>query len=158
MDWLQRASVTHIRGYHRDSSQFKPFKDENLTTWHTWARRAPRVATVNNVVKMMIRAHLTLVHVFHVYASADTPSGAHALSRCTLIRYVRIASVSVTHEATQFVEPNKISYAPVHNSNLLTGVRRSVLNRHRWGATTLELGILDQSTPLSSHPVFSTFL
>jgi hypothetical protein len=56
---------------------------------------------------------------------------AHALSHCTFVRYGRIASVSMAHEATQFVGPHKIMYAPVHNSNLLTGARRSVLNRCR---------------------------
>jgi hypothetical protein len=42
--------------------------------------RTPRVATVHDAIKEMIRAHLTLVHVFHVYASVDTPWVAHALS------------------------------------------------------------------------------
>jgi hypothetical protein len=50
----------------------------------------------------MIRAHLTLVHVFHAYASADTPWVAHALSYFTSLRYGRKASVSVAHGATQF--------------------------------------------------------
>jgi hypothetical protein len=50
----------------------------------------------------MIRAHLTLVHVFHVYASVDTPWVAHALSHYTPVRYGRIASVSAAHDATQF--------------------------------------------------------
>jgi hypothetical protein len=91
------------------------------------------VAIVHNAVKETIRAHLTLVQVFHTYASADTPWVAHALSHCTLIRYDRIASVSVAHKATQFAEPHKILYAPVHNSNLVTGARRLVLNRYRQG-------------------------
>jgi hypothetical protein len=86
------------------------------------------VATVHNVVKEMIRAHLTLVHVFHVYASMDTPWVPHALSHFTPVRYGRIASVSVTHEATQFAGPHKIPYVPVHNSNSLIRARRSVLN------------------------------
>jgi hypothetical protein len=86
------------------------------------------VTTVHSVVKEMIRAHLIIVHVFHAYASADTPWVAHALSHFTPVRYGRIASVSTAHEATQFVGPHKISYAPVHNSNLLIGVRRSILN------------------------------
>jgi hypothetical protein len=133
IEWLQWASVIHIRGYRGDSSQFNPCKGNNLTTRHTWARRAPRVATVHNAVKETIRAHLTLVHVFHAFASADTPWVAHALSHFTPVRYGRIASVSATHEATQFVGLHKISYAPVHNWNLLIGARWSVLNRHRWG-------------------------
>jgi hypothetical protein len=60
------------------------------------------VATIHNMVKEMIRAHLTLVHVFHIYASADTPWVAHALSHYAPIRYGRIASVSVAHDTTQF--------------------------------------------------------
>jgi hypothetical protein len=91
------------------------------------------VATDHNAVKEMTRAHLTLVHVFHAYASAFTPWVAHALSHFTPVRYGRIASVSATHEATQFMGPHKIPYAPVHNSNLLIRARRSVLNRHRCG-------------------------
>jgi hypothetical protein len=57
----------------------QPCRGINLTTRHTQAQRAPRVATIHDEVKEMIRAHLTLVHVFHAYASADTPWVAHAL-------------------------------------------------------------------------------
>jgi hypothetical protein len=78
------------------------YKGINLTTWHTQARRTPRVATVHDAVKETISAHLTLVHVFHVYASADTPWVAYALSHYTPVRYGRIASVSATYDATQF--------------------------------------------------------
>jgi hypothetical protein len=41
---------------------------------------APQVATGHNAVKEMIRAHLTLVHIFHASASADNTWVAHALS------------------------------------------------------------------------------
>jgi hypothetical protein len=60
------------------------------------------VAIVHDAVKETIRAHLTLVHVFHTYASVDTPWVAHALSHYTSIRYGRIASVLAAHDATQF--------------------------------------------------------
>jgi hypothetical protein len=50
----------------------QPCKGINLTTRHTQAQRAPRVAPVHDVVNETIRAHLTLVHVFHTYALADT--------------------------------------------------------------------------------------
>jgi hypothetical protein len=66
------------------------------------AGRAPRVATIHDEAKETTRAHLTLVHIFHTYASADTLWLAHALSECTLVRYGSIASVSATHKATQF--------------------------------------------------------
>jgi hypothetical protein len=59
------------------------------------------VATIHDKVKETIRAHLTLVHVFHAYASADTLWVAHTLSHFTSIRYGRIASVSVAHDTTQ---------------------------------------------------------
>jgi hypothetical protein len=58
------------------------------------------VATAHDAVKEMIRAHLTLVHVFHAYASTDTPWVAHALSHYTPVRYGRIASVSAAHDVT----------------------------------------------------------
>jgi hypothetical protein len=73
-----------------------------MTTRHTQVRRAPRVAIIHDEVKETIRAHLTLVHVFHVYASTDTPWVTHALSHYTSVRYSRIAFVLVTHDATQF--------------------------------------------------------
>jgi hypothetical protein len=60
------------------------------------------VAIIHDVAKETIRAHLTLVHVFHAYASADTPWVDHALSHYTLVRYDRIAFISATHDATQF--------------------------------------------------------
>jgi hypothetical protein len=78
----------------------QPYKGINLTTRHTWVRRAPRVATVHDAVKETIRAYLTRVYVFHANASMDNPWVVYALSRCTPVRYGRIVSVSVTHNAT----------------------------------------------------------
>jgi hypothetical protein len=83
------------------------------------ARRAPRVATVHDVVKEMISAHLTLVHIFHAYALADTPWVAHALSHYTPIRYGRIASVSAAHDDTQFGD--SICPVCVHSSDCSFG-------------------------------------
>jgi hypothetical protein len=80
----------------------QPCKGINLTTRHVRARWAPQVATIHDAVKKTIRAPPHPVHVFHVYASADTPWVAHALSHYTPVRYGRVASVSVTHNTTQF--------------------------------------------------------
>jgi hypothetical protein len=80
----------------------QPYKGINLTTRHTRAQRAPRVATIHDEVKETIRAQLTLVHVFHTYASTDTAWVAHALSHFTPVRYGRIDSVSAAHDTTQF--------------------------------------------------------
>jgi hypothetical protein len=64
----------------------QPCKGINLTTRHTQARRTPQVATIHDEVKETIRAHLTLVHVFHAYASMDTLWVAHAVSYFTSVR------------------------------------------------------------------------
>jgi hypothetical protein len=56
--------------------------------------------------------------VFHAYASADTPWVAQTLSYCTLVKYGGVLSNSVIIEATQFVRPQEIPYAPVHNQSL----------------------------------------
>jgi hypothetical protein len=102
--------ILHLGAVNKPSPMFEgvaeiridsqPCKGINLTTQHTQARRAPRVATIHDVVKETIRAHLTQVHIFHMYASMDTPWVAHALSHCTPVRYGRTASVSVIHDAT----------------------------------------------------------
>jgi hypothetical protein len=42
--------------------------------------RAPRVVIVHYAVKETIRAHFTLLHVFHVNASVDNLWVVHALS------------------------------------------------------------------------------
>jgi hypothetical protein len=60
------------------------------------------VAAIHDEVKETIRAHLTLVHIFHAYVSTDTPWMTHALSHFTSVRYGRIAFVSAAHNATQF--------------------------------------------------------
>jgi hypothetical protein len=60
------------------------------------------VAIVHDAVKETINAHLTLVHVFHAYASVDTPWVTHALSHYTSVSNGRIASISAAHNATQF--------------------------------------------------------
>jgi hypothetical protein len=91
------------------------------------------VATIHDAIKETIRAHLTLVHVFHAYASVDTPSVAHALSHYTPVRYGRIASISAAHDATQFGD----SICPVCVSTFQMLVQQGStdagLNRHRRG-------------------------
>jgi hypothetical protein len=50
----------------------QPCKGINLTTRHTWVRRAPRVATVHVVVKELGQVLPPPSTIFHEYASADT--------------------------------------------------------------------------------------
>jgi hypothetical protein len=64
----------------------QPCNGIDQTTRHPQAQRTPRVATVHDAVKETIIAHLTLVHVFHAYASVDTPWVTHALSHYTSVR------------------------------------------------------------------------
>jgi hypothetical protein len=131
-------------------------KGKNLTTPHTWARRAPRVATVHDVVKETIRAHLTLVHVIHAYALVDTPWVAHALSHCTPVRYGRIASISATHDATQFGDSMFHMHQYIIKCMFIQTQPTWALITQA-GATTLELGTLDWITHPPSHPVFFAF-
>jgi hypothetical protein len=58
------------------------------------------VAIIHDGTKETIRAHLALVHVFHAYASVDTPWVAHTLFCCTPVRHGRIAFVSAERDAT----------------------------------------------------------
>jgi hypothetical protein len=91
------------------------------------------VATIHDRVKEMIRAHLTLVHAFHAYASMNTPWVAHALSHFTPVRYDRIASVSATYDSTQFGD----SICPVYISTFQMLVHLDPtdvgLNQHKQG-------------------------
>jgi hypothetical protein len=80
------------------------------------------VATVRDTIKETIRAHLTLAHVFHVYASTDTPWVAHALSHCTPIRCGRIASVSVAQTLLSLGIPY-VPYASVHFKGLVIQIQ-----------------------------------
>jgi hypothetical protein len=51
----------------------QPCKGINLTTQHTQAWRAPRVATVHDAVKESGRVLPRPSVIFHAYALADTP-------------------------------------------------------------------------------------
>jgi hypothetical protein len=90
------------------------------------------VATVDDAVKETIRVHLTLVHVFHAYASVDTPWVAHTLSHYTPVMYGRIASVSVAHDTTQFED--FICLVCVSTFQMLVHLdpTNADLNRLRW--------------------------
>jgi hypothetical protein len=129
----------------------QPCQGVNLTTQHTQARRAPRVATIHDEVKETIKAHLILVHVFHAYASADTPWVDHALYHFTPVRYDRIASVSAAHDATQFWD----SICPVCVSTfqmfVQQGSTEACLNRHRRGLPPWSFEY--QIRPLSFLPI-----
>jgi hypothetical protein len=52
---------------------FQPSKGINLTTRHTQARMAPRVAIVHDAVKESGQVPPHPSAIYHTYASADTP-------------------------------------------------------------------------------------
>jgi hypothetical protein len=111
----------------------QPCKGINLITRHMQVWRTPRVATVHDAVKEMTRTHLTLVHVFHAYASADTLWVTHTLSHYTSVRYGMIASVSAAHDTTQFRD--YICLVCVSTVQMLVHSDRTDagLNQHRRG-------------------------
>jgi hypothetical protein len=117
----------------------QPCKGMNLTTWHMWARRAPRVAIAHDMIKESgwVLPHFSVI--FHAYASMDTSWVAWTLSHCTPTKRGKVSSNSATHEATKFVGPQKISYVPVHNQSLFipTQPTRALIDTS--GTTTVEL-------------------
>jgi hypothetical protein len=80
----------------------QPCKGINLTTWHTQAWRAPRVATIHDVTKKLGRVLPRPSAVFHMYASADIPCVARTLSHYTSMKLGKVSFNSSTHHATQF--------------------------------------------------------
>jgi hypothetical protein len=78
------------------------YKGINLTTRHTRARRAPRVATIHDVTKKPGRVLPRPSAVFHAYASADIPWVARTLSHYTYVKWGKVSSNSSMHKATQF--------------------------------------------------------
>jgi hypothetical protein len=121
----------------------------NLSRVITWQHdtrelwRHHEMTTVHDVIKGSGRVLPRSCAVFHAYVSADKPWVARTLSHCIPMKQGKVSSSSSTHEATQFVGPQKLLYAPVHNSNLLNEARWSVVNRHRQGLPPLEPWIYD---------------
>jgi hypothetical protein len=91
------------------------------------------VAKIHDEVKEMIGAHLTLVYVFHAYASTDIPWVTHVLSHFTFIRYDRIASVSAAHDTTQFGNSIYPICVSIFRMLVQQGSTDTGLNRHRRG-------------------------
>jgi hypothetical protein len=80
----------------------RPCKSINLTTRHTQARGAPRVATFHNMINRSGWVIPRPSAIFHVYVSMDTPWVAQTLSYCTPVKQGKVSSNSFTHDATQF--------------------------------------------------------
>jgi hypothetical protein len=131
----------------------QPCKGINLTTWHTWAMEATRVATVHDAVK---ESGQVLPHpsaVFHTYASVDTPWVARTLSHCTPVKRGKVSSTPPAHEATKFRDSI---------CSLCVSTFKYVFIRAQpmWALTETSrgyhLGALNFTHP-TFHPVFSPF-
>jgi hypothetical protein len=77
-------------------------KGINLTTRHTQAWRAPRVATIHDVTKKPGRVLPHPGAVVHAYASTDIPWVAWTLSHFTSVKWGKVSSNSLKHEASHF--------------------------------------------------------
>jgi hypothetical protein len=138
----------------------QPFKGINLTTRHTHAWRAPRVATIHDVNKKPGRVLPRSSAIFHAYASADTPWVARTLSQCTPMKRGKVSSNSSTHEATQFGDficPICVSTFQmlVHSDPTDVG-----LNRHRRGLPPWSSEFMIQTTlnlPIQYSPLFPNY-
>jgi hypothetical protein len=134
----------------------QPCKGNNLTTRHTWATKAPRVAIVHDDYQRVVPAPPYPSVVFDAYVSIDTQWVARTLSHYTPVKYGGVSSNSATVEASKFVglyiarmrqyTTQTCSSGPDDRSLIDSGV-----------ATNLELQIYDLDHSLPSHPVFSTF-
>jgi hypothetical protein len=80
----------------------QPCKGINLTTRHTQAWRAPRVATIHDVTKKPGQILPRPSAIFHAYASTDILWVARTLSHFTSMKWGKVSSNSSKHEATQF--------------------------------------------------------
>jgi hypothetical protein len=80
----------------------QPCKGINVTTRHTWATEATRVAIVHDTIKESGRVLASPSVIFHVYVSADTPWVARTLSHCTPVKQGKVSSNQSAHEDTKF--------------------------------------------------------
>jgi hypothetical protein len=128
----------------------QPCKGINLITWHTQARRAPRVATIYDVTKKPGRVLPRPSAVIHAYASVDTPWVAWTRSHCIPVRWGKVSFNSLTHTATQFGD----SICPVYVSTFQMLVHSDPadagLNQHKRGYHLEVLNLWYR--PLSTFP------
>jgi hypothetical protein len=80
----------------------QPCKGINLTTRHTLATEATRVAIVHDAVKESGRVLPHPSVIFYTYTSVDTPWVARTLSHCTTVKRGKVSSNPSTHKATMF--------------------------------------------------------
>jgi hypothetical protein len=97
----------------------QPWKENNLTTRHTHARRAPRVAIVHDAVNESGWVLPRPSAIFHANASAATPCVVQTLSHCTPVKHGKVSSNSVPHNTTQFVGPHESCMCQYTTQSLL---------------------------------------
>jgi hypothetical protein len=140
-------------GNHGESSQFKPCKGINLTTWHPRARRAPRAATVHDAVKELGGSYLTLVP-----SSTHMPRRTH---RGWPKHYpiVHLWSEVRYRQTRWHMKLLNLQDSRMRQYIIKLAYQSQTINPSstQAGATTLELWICDPDHYQPSHLVFSTF-
>jgi hypothetical protein len=111
----------------------QPCKSINLTTWHTQAQRAPRVAIIHDMTKKPSRVLPHPSAIFHAYASADTPWVARTLSHCTPVKRGKVSSNLSTHKATQFGDSICLVCVSTFQMLVHSDPTDVGLKRHKWG-------------------------
>jgi hypothetical protein len=69
-------------------ANFKPCKDNHMTTQHSRVTKTPRMATIHDVIKETNWAHLTIMHVFHAIPRWVSVGGP-----CTILVYITTGMV-----------------------------------------------------------------
>jgi hypothetical protein len=135
----------------------QPCKGINLTTWHTQARRAPRVATVHDDYQRVEPGPPYRSAVFHAYASADTPLVSQTLSHCTPMKYDGVSSNSATVESTHFVglHISRMRQYIIKCLFVWTQSTRALIDTS--GGYHLQSSELTIDLSRPSHMIFSTF-
>jgi hypothetical protein len=163
-EWQQRTSITHIRGCHRDSNQYKTLQDINLATRHMWTMKAIRVATFCDDYQRVESDPPYPSAIFHVKTLTGSPWVARTLSQYHLWSTVGCHPTQRPPKLLSLRDPINLICAST-KSILFIGARWSVLNRHKrglppsklriWKQTNLNLPVryspLSTSCPVRSH-------
>jgi hypothetical protein len=105
--WTQQTSLTHIWGCRGVSNQYMHCKENNLTSWNTWATKATRMTTFHDdYQRVRTESYLALVPSSTWYLDGH-PWVTWTLSHYTFVKWGKISSNSATVEATNFARPRK---------------------------------------------------
>jgi hypothetical protein len=156
MERQQRTSLTHIRGCHGDSNQYKiTLQGINLTTRHTWATKATRVATFHKDYQRVEPSTSYPSAVFHAKTLIGSPWVTRTLPKCHPTQR-GVSSNSTTIKATKFTGPRE-SRMRQYIINLVHRGQMIGPQSTQAGATTFGAPNMKAAHSQPSRPTFSTF-